>query len=102
MCRSRKQDRKRMGNGYSHSTAPLPPQFLHTGLSFPSKAIAFGTESNVPEFLIRARVEHIHVRHNRRDIDTWDSCNERLLHLCDDVSLRTLNLWHNLDINVIN
>lgn len=47
---------------YLHSTAPLPPQFLQTALSLPSKAIASVAEVGLPKSLITDAVEHKHVR----------------------------------------
>ena len=48
------------------STAPLPPQFRHTGLSLPSIAKALVLEVKVQKLLIDAIVEHKQVRHRRR------------------------------------
>ena len=60
---------------YLQSTAPLPPQFRHPGgLSFPSSATALG------ELLIKAAVEHRHVRHNRREIKTLDAYCQKHIH----------------------
>lgn len=46
-------------------TAPLPPQFRQTVLSFPSIPIAFDSE---PEF-INAMLEHKQVRHTRLEVE---------------------------------
>jgi hypothetical protein len=54
---------------YLQSTAPLPKQFRHTGLSFPSMAIAFGIEMEVAEVPIKTKVEHKQERHWRLDVD---------------------------------
>lgn len=68
---------------YLQSTAPLPPQFRQPGgLSFPSSANAFA------ELLIKAAVEHKHVRHNRREIETWDPYCQKIA----SVSYTLLNL----------
>lgn len=56
--------------------APLPPQFRHTGLSFPSEAVAFCMEIGVPKLFIKDRVEHKQVRQLRREIDDRESCGE--------------------------
>lgn len=53
-------------------TAPLPPQFRQTALSFPSIATAFGSEL----VFINAILEHKQVRHKRRELSCRDSCQE--------------------------
>ena len=53
---------------YLQIMAPLPPQFLHPGVSSPSTALAFGTTIKVAEVLIKARVEHIDAMHLRREV----------------------------------
>lgn len=51
------------------STAPLPPQFRHTALSFPSGAIVFGRAMDILELLINPIDEQRHVRHHLLEVD---------------------------------
>lgn len=55
---------------YLHIIAPLPPQLRQPVLSYPSAAIASCLDEDFPEGLIKAIVEHKHVRHSRREVIT--------------------------------
>lgn len=57
------------------STAPLPKQFLHKGLSIiPFTADAFGTKIGMAQSLIKTRVEQKHERQLRLETFTLSSC----------------------------
>ena len=69
----KRNDQERRANIYSQIIAPLPPQFLHTGLSFPSIEVALDSETELPMFT-KAIVEHKQVIHCRREVNNSSLC----------------------------